>query len=107
MEVVFGPGTWGIGVPVRKTGRPEKEEMGGGAGSVMRVGIARHGIENSASAKLQLGCLLRRSNGCQKGNTEPKQSHLCCLLCPSGARPSSTCGKGLTKDRGELLNISF
>lgn len=88
LEVVFGPGTWGYRSTITEIGKTRKRrdwEWGGGGGEgdgVMRVGVMRHGIENFDSAKLHLGCLLRHSSGCQKGNSEPKQSSLGCFLYP-------------------------
>lgn len=64
----------------------------------MRVGVMRHGIENFDSAKLHLVCLLRHSSGCQKGNSEPKQSSLGCFLYPPmGTNQAVSVGKVLLR----------
>lgn len=57
----------GIGVPLLRLGRPEKEENGGpggGGGGGDEDGVVRHGIKNFDLIKLHLGCLLGHSSGC-------------------------------------------
>lgn len=60
----------------------------------MRVGVLRHGIENSDLAKLRLGCLSEHSSGCQKGNTKPEQSFLLFSLPLYGGGPGCTRREG-------------
>lgn len=63
LDVIFAPGTWRYRTAIIETGKTRKRKDGK-AGSLMRVVVMRHGIENFDLAKLHLGCLLGHSHGC-------------------------------------------